>query len=61
MTRFGETWLDNVRQSMQKAAFHPLVQDTCLEIGSLDYRACILGAAAFMVLENYDLLFLQEH
>jgi predicted NBD/HSP70 family sugar kinase len=61
MTRFGETWLENVRQSMQKAAFHPLVQDTCLEIGSLDYRACILGAAAFMVLENYDLLFLQEH
>ncbi len=60
MTRFGEAWLDTVRQSMQKTAFHPLVQDTCLEIGTLDYRACILGAAAFMVLENYDLLFLQE-
>lgn len=61
MTRFGEPWLDAVRQSMRRAAFHPLVQDTCLEIGTLDYRACILGAAAFMVLEDYDLLFLQEH
>ncbi|BAJ62846.1 ROK family transcriptional regulator [Anaerolinea thermophila] len=61
MTRFGEPWLESVRHAMQKAAFHPLVEDTRLEIGMLDYRACILGAAAFMVLEDYDLLFLQEH
>jgi hypothetical protein len=28
-------------------------------MGTLEFKACILGASAFMLLENYSLLFMQ--
>jgi predicted NBD/HSP70 family sugar kinase len=59
MTRFGARWLDAVAQAMSQAALGRMVQETQLEIGKLDYRACILGSAAHLLLDEYSLLFLQ--
>ena len=56
MTRFGTAWLDTVNESMQDAALSRLSENTKLELGKLDYRACILGASAFLLLEGYSLL-----
>jgi N-acetylglucosamine repressor len=59
MACFGELWLQSVRNAMMQAALIRMAQDTQLEMGSLEFRACILGASAFMLLENYSLLFMQ--
>lgn len=56
---FGENWLQAVHEAMSQAALTRMAQDTQLEMGGLEFRACILGASAFMLLENYSLLFLQ--
>jgi len=61
MTRFGEKWLNAVSDSMQTGAFSRMTEDTKLEIGKLDYRACILGASAFLLLDDYSLLFNEEN
>lgn len=60
LTRFGEPWLEAVRAALSGAALGRMVQETQLEIGRLDYRACILGASASLLLDNYSLLFLQK-
>lgn len=57
MTRFGARWLDVVQESMKRGALSFMAEDTQLEVGRLDYRACILGASAFMLLDGYSLLF----
>jgi hypothetical protein len=57
MTRFGSVWLDMVNASMRGAALARLSENTVLEVGTLDYRACILGASAFLLLDDYSLLF----
>jgi len=54
---FGETWLRVVSDSMSHAALTRMAQDTKLEFGTLEFKACILGASAFMLLDNYSLLF----
>ncbi len=59
MASFGELWLGSVQQAMTQAALTRMAQDTQLEMGSLEFRACILGASAFMLLEDYSLLFMQ--
>jgi N-acetylglucosamine repressor len=59
MACFGELWLQSVREAMAQAALARMAQDTQLEMGALEFKACILGASAFMLLENYSLLFLQ--
>lgn len=61
MTRFGTAWLDEVNNSMRNAALAWLSENTKLELGTLDYRACILGASAFLLLDDYSLLFQQEN
>jgi N-acetylglucosamine repressor len=61
MTQLGETWLDAIKASMQKASLEKIYEDTKLEIGTLDYRACILGASAFLLLDDYTLLFGDEY
>jgi predicted NBD/HSP70 family sugar kinase len=61
MTRFGEKWLNAVSAAMQTGALTRLAEDTKLEIGKLDYRACILGASAFLLLHDYSLLFNEEN
>jgi len=60
MTRFGDAWLDAVSASMQNAALSRLSEETRLELGKLDYRACILGASAYLLLDGYSLLFKKE-
>ena len=57
MNRFGELWLQAVKDSMTKAILARMSQNTKLEFGTLEFKACILGAASFMLLENYSLLF----
>ncbi|NJN79277.1 MAG: ROK family protein, partial [Anaerolineales bacterium] len=60
MTQLGETWLDAINASMQKASLEKIYEGTKLEIGTLDFRACILGASAFLLLDDYSLLFRDE-
>ncbi len=57
MTRFGAFWLDTVNTSMQNAALTRMSEGTQLELGTLDYRACILGASAFLLQDGYSPLF----
>ena len=57
MARFGVPWLHSVKEAMSQATLTRMAQDTQIEIGSLEFRACILGASAFMLLDNYSLLF----
>ena len=59
MTRFGEPWLNAVRQAMLQSALERLTQNAQLEVGELDYRACILGASAHFLMDGYALLFRQ--
>lgn len=60
MVRFGQDWLEAVRSSMNKAALSRLSEETTLEIGKLGFDACILGAAAFLLLDDYSLLYLRD-
>jgi len=57
MSRFGDAWLQSVQETMRKGALTRMAQDTKLEMGILEFKACILGASAFMLLEDYSLLF----
>jgi predicted NBD/HSP70 family sugar kinase len=59
MACFGDFWLGAVRKAMMHSALTRMAQETKIEVGTLDFKACILGASAFMLLENYSLLFLQ--
>ncbi len=61
MTRFGDAWLQEVRAAMQTGALSRMAEGTQLSIGTLDYRACILGASAFLLLDDYSLLFNEEN
>jgi glucokinase-like ROK family protein len=57
MVRFGNLWLQTAQEAMFEAALTRIAQDTYIEIGKLEFRGCILGASAFMLLENYSLLY----
>ena len=57
MTRFGTSWLETVNSSMRNAALTRMSEGTQLELGTLDYRACILGASAFLLLDGHSPLF----
>jgi len=61
MTRFGAPWLESVNASMQNAALTRMSEGTRLDLGALDFRACILGASAFLLLDGYSLLFTEEN
>ncbi len=61
MVRFGNPWLEAVKSSMQDSALARLSENTRVEPGTLDYRACILGASAFMLQDDYSLLFTLEN
>lgn len=58
MSRFGDAWLQSVQETMTRGALTRMAQDTKLEMGTLEFKACILGASAFMLLEDYSLLFI---
>jgi predicted NBD/HSP70 family sugar kinase len=61
MTQFGPAWLDAVSEAMRNAVLARMSENTLLELGALDYRACILGASAFLLLDDYSLLFTLEN
>jgi len=61
MTQLGDIWLNAIKDSMQKASLEKMYEGTKIEIGNLDYRACILGASAFLLLDDYSLLFREEN
>ena len=61
MTRFGASWLESIQVAMQNSALARMSEGTTLEVGKLDYRACILGASAFLLLDDYSLLFRDEN
>ena len=56
MTRFGEAWLDEIRQSLLQHALARLVENTRVETGQLGGNEIILGASAVLA-NNYSLLF----
>ncbi|MBT3188399.1 MAG: ROK family transcriptional regulator [Anaerolineae bacterium] len=57
MTRFGDAWLQSVRDSMHKSSFNKLSQNTTVELGKTELQGCILGASASMLINDYSLLF----
>jgi predicted NBD/HSP70 family sugar kinase len=60
VTRFGAPWLAAVGGAMKASALMRMTEETELKIGKLDYRACILGSSAYLLLDDYSLLFLQK-
>lgn len=60
MTCFGATWMETVNEVMRNTALTRMAENTRLELGTLDFRACILGASAFLLLDDYSLLFTRE-
>ena len=60
MTRFGDPWLDAIRETVAKTALSRLAQDATIHIGSLRENGVILGAAASMA-SDYSLLFGNTH
>ena len=59
MTRFGETWLDAIKDTLSRTSFIGLSQDTRVELGQLGKNFIVLGASA-LILNNYSLLFNQQ-
>jgi N-acetylglucosamine repressor len=56
MTRFGEPWLDAIRETMSVTTLSRLAQQTRVEIGQVHGNPVIMGAAAHL-LNDYSLLF----
>ena len=54
---FGEPWLQAVREATTQAALTTMEKDTQLNMGTLGFKACVLGASASMLLDDYSLLF----
>ncbi len=59
LTRFGQPWLEAVREAAAHATLAKLAEGTHIEVGKLDYRGCVLGASALTLLNGYSLLFAQ--
>ena len=59
MTRFGQPWLEIVREAATHATLTKLAEGTRIEVGKLDYRGCMMGASALTLLNGYSLLFAQ--
>lgn len=59
MTRFGDAWLTEIRQTIDTSVFSMLSGDVSIKIGALGYQACILGASASLIMDNYNYLFLK--
>ncbi len=58
--RFGQAWLDYVQSAARKAMLASVAQHVHLHAGRLPFnQACMLGASAYMLLENYHPLYLQ--
>jgi glucokinase-like ROK family protein len=56
MTRFGEPWLNMIREVMLKSSLTESAHGTQVEIGELGESSILLGASAILV-KDYSLLF----
>jgi N-acetylglucosamine repressor len=56
LPRFGEPWLNAIRQAVRQTTLSILAEDAQIEIGRPDPNGIILGASA-LILQNYSLLF----
>ena len=61
MVRFGADWLNIVKSSMEESALSRMSHETSLVVGRFGYDACVLGSAAFLLLNDYSLLFNREN
>ncbi len=59
MTRFGEPWLNAIREAVNGAALKRLTQNACIHSASLSDDAVLLGAAASLA-SDYSMLFLKR-
>lgn len=59
MTRFGERWLQAVRESISQHSFSRLVKETQVAVGQLGRDSILLGASAVLI-SHYSLLFRRE-
>jgi glucokinase-like ROK family protein len=59
MARFGQPWLDVIRETLSTRTLSRLAQDTRVEIGHLGAHGVVLGASA-LLLKDYSLLFEQS-
>ncbi len=58
---FGPAWLSRIQQTMRDAMLISVAPQISLYPGRLPFaRACLLGAAAYMLLDNYRLLYLHS-
>ena len=60
MTRFGQRWLDAVREAAVRTTLSELARDVHIDMGKLDYHRSILGASALTLLDGYSLLFMNS-
>ena len=56
MTRFGQPWLDAIRETMSNTILARLARATEIQIDHLEGNEVILGASALLA-NNYSLLF----
>lgn len=59
MTRFGDAWLEEIKQTMDASVFSLLSENVSIKIGALGYQACILGASVSLIMNDYNYLFLK--
>jgi predicted NBD/HSP70 family sugar kinase len=57
MVCFGENWLRSIRGAVAQYSLARMADETKINFGNLDYRACLLGASAYLLLDNYSLLY----
>jgi predicted NBD/HSP70 family sugar kinase len=55
MTRFGQPWLDAIRQAMLKRSLTMLAHNTHVELGQLEPNVVILGASALLLTRELGL------
>jgi len=59
MTRFGEPWLQAVRETISQHSFSRLVKETQVGVGQLGRDSILLGASAVLI-SHYSLLFMRD-
>jgi len=59
MTRFGFSWLDTIKETVQHLSLSRLAQNTQVEIGHLPGNGIIMGASAALM-RDYSLLFRRQ-
>ncbi len=59
MTCFGAPWLDAVHSAMNRSALEQMTAPVRVNLGRFKDNACILGAAAHLLMEDYSLLLAQ--